>query len=123
VPGDDDELGARGELRVVDDPHPGRGDVGDQRPRADDERHAALRALRELVLQRRTDREHLVERGPEAEPPQLADEVLGRVPGVVGHEDHALARRAQRRDRLGGALRGRVADPDTAIEVEQHVVV
>ena len=88
----------------------------------DHERRAAV-AARELELQRRADRHDLVQRGLEAEPPQLAHEVLGCVTDVVGEEQHRRARLAQRRDRLHGALARLVADPQAAVEVEQHVVV
>ena len=45
------------------------------------------------------------------------------VAGVVGHERDRAARRAERLDRLDGARRGLVADPDAAVEVEQEEVV
>ena len=65
----------------------------------------------------------LLERGLEAQPPQLAHELLGRVARVVGEEDDPLARLAQGGERLRGALGGLLADPQAAVEVEQEVVV
>ena len=61
--------------------------------------------------------------GLEAEPPELAHELLGRVPDVVGEERDALAGLAQRGDGLAARARRLVADPQAAVEVEQDVVV
>ena len=94
----------------------------DQRARADHERGAAA-ALRQRVLDRCARRQHLVGGGLEAEPPQLAHELLGGVTDVVGKERHRRARGAQRRDRLGRALDGFVAHPQAPVEVEQHLLV
>ena len=101
---------------------PGLGDVVDERLRADDVRGAAV-ALAEQVLDRRADGHDLAQRGLEAEPPQLADELLGCVADVVGEEGDRLAGVAQRRDGLRRALERLVADPEAAVEVEQDLVV
>ena len=88
VRADDHDVGAGGERRAVEDPQPGFGDVVDQRLRADHVRRAAP-AAGEQELERGADRHDLGERGLEAEPPQLAHEVLGGVTDVVGEEQHA----------------------------------
>ena len=77
VVGDHDDVGAGRELGVVDDPQPRLGDVVDDRLRADHVRGAAARAVREHELERGAGRHHLVERGLEAQPPQLAHDLLG----------------------------------------------
>ena len=120
---DDDDIGAARELRVVDDPQPGVGDVVDERLGADHERGAAAGALGEDELERRAGGDHLVERGLEAEAPELAHELLGGVTGVVGEEGDALAGLAQRVDGLRRAIGRLVADPQAAVEVEEDVVV
>ena len=119
---DDDEVGAGREARVVDDPQAGVGDVVDERLRADDVGGPAV-ALGELELQRGADAQHLVDRGLEAELPELADEPLGRVAHVVGQKDEPLARLTQRGDGVDRAGDRGIADPDAAVEVEQQVVV
>ena len=68
---DDDDVGAAGERRAVDDPQAGRLDVAVQRGRADDERRAAGEALGEDELQRAADRDDLLQRGLEAQAPEL----------------------------------------------------
>ena len=94
----------------------------DQRLRADHERRPAL-APRELELERGAGGDHLGQRGVEAEPPQLAHELLRCVADVVGEEQHRGARVAQRGDRVDGAVARLVADPHAPVEVEQYVVV
>ena len=79
--------------------------------------------LREDELQRAADRHDLLARGLEAEAPQLADVLVVAVAAVVRDERDALVRLAERRDRLLRAGRRLVADPDAAVEVEEHVVV
>ena len=96
----------------------------DQRARADHERRAAvLLAPGERELQRGPGGDDLGERGLEAEPPQLAHELLGRVVGVVGQEDDPLVRLAQGGQRRRRAVRGLVADPQTPVEIDQEMVV
>ena len=79
VAADDDDVRARRELRVVDDPQAGVGHVVDERLRADHERRAAAAAaaLGEHVLDGRADGDDLVDRRADAEAPQLAHELLG----------------------------------------------
>ena len=90
VAADDDDVGAGGEARAVDDPQAGVGDVVDQRLRADDVRRAAAVALGEQVLQGGADAQRPRRPSLEAEPPQLAHEPLGRVAHVVGEEQDRL---------------------------------
>src|SRR5205823_2616641 len=71
----------------------------------------------------RADRDDLLHRGLEAEPPQLAHIVLERVARVVGEERDPLARLTQRRDCRGRVLDDLLADPQAAVEVEQDGVV
>ena len=80
-------------------------------------------ALREHELERRAAGHDLVDARLEAEPPELAHELLRRVADVVGEERDPLAGLAQRGDRLGRAVDAPLADPEAAVEVEQHVVV
>ncbi len=120
---DDDDVGAAGEAGVVDDAHAGVRDVVDERLRADHVGRAAAVALREPELQRAADAQDLVERGLEAEPPELAHEPLGGLADVVGKEQHGLAGLAERRDGVDGAFKGVVADPYAAVEVEQKMVI
>ena len=101
---------------------PGLGDVVDERLRADHVRGAAA-AAGEQVLDGRADGHDLAQRRLEAEPPQLAHELLGCVADVVGEEGDRLAGLAQRRDGLRRALERLVADPQAAVEVEQDLVV
>src|SRR5918994_1906597 len=123
VRGDHHEVGARGELRVVDDPQAGSRHVLHERGRADDEGRAAVAARGQGELERRAAGDDLVHRGLEPEAPEPAHEVLRRVAGVVGEEGDALAGLAQRGDRSRRLGDGRVAHPEAAVEVEQHVVV
>ncbi len=125
VRADDHDLRARGERRVVHDPQPRLLHVAVQRRRADDDGRGAVVAvaLGEVELHRAADRHDLLDRGLEAEAPELADLLLGAVAPVVGDERDALARHAQRGQRLGRALGRLVADPEAAVEVEQEMVV
>ena len=75
------------------------------------------------VLHRAADRDHVAQRGADADLPELRDEVLAGLVGVVGGEGEALARRAQLLERLDDARRGLAADPDAAVEVEDELVV
>ena len=80
-------------------------------------------ALREPELQRGAHAQDLVERGLEAELPELAHEPLGWAAHVVGEKEDRLARFAQGGDGVDRAGERVFADPDAAVEVEQHVVV
>ena len=91
--------------------------------RPDDEGRAAVEALGEDELQRAADRDDLLERGLEAQAPELSHVLLGGELRVVRDERDALAGGAQGRDGVDGAGRRRVAEPDAAVEVEQDVVV
>ena len=102
---------------------PAVGDVVDERLRADHERRAAAARSASRNWSAAPTVTTSLERRLEPEPPELADELLRRVADVVGEEGDPLARLAQRRDRLGRAVERLVADPEAAVEVEQHVVV
>jgi hypothetical protein len=94
-----------------------------QRRRADDERRAAGEALGEDELHGAADRHDLLQRGLEAQAPELSHVFLGRQLRVVGDEGDALAGGAQGGDRIDRARRRLLAEPDAAVEVEQDVVV
>ena len=83
----------------------------------------AVEALGEQELQRAAGRDDLLERGLEAQAPELAHVLLGRSCGVVRDERDVLARRAQGRDRRDRASVGSSPTPDAAVEIEQDVVV
>src|ERR1700710_736482 len=73
--------------------------------------------------ERPADRDDLLERGLEAQPPELLHVLLGRELRVVGDEGDALAGAAQGRDGVDRARRRHLAEPDAAVEVEQDVVI
>ena len=105
VAADDDHVGAGGELRAVDDPHPGVGDVVDQRARADDERRAAARARPAGTARAApaVTTSSSAARNPSR--PQLAHELLGAWRASLVRKSDVLARLAQRGDGLRRARR------------------
>ena len=63
------------------------------------------------------------QRRADADLPEPRHVVLGRAARVVGREGDALARVAQRLERLDRARGGLVADPHAAVEIEDELVV
>jgi hypothetical protein len=122
VRGRDDDVGRHGEIAAVEDRQAGVGDVAVDRGGADDDGRAPARAGAD-ELHGAADGDDLLPGGLEAEPPELADEVLLAVAAVVRHEGQSLAGGPQLRDGGHGPRRRLVADPDAAVEVEEHVVV
>ena len=124
VVGDHDDVGARRELRVVDDPQAGGRRRGRPAPasrsRTPRRRRSARRARTAAAAPAVTTS------ASEAWKPRrhsLRTNSSGRAAGVVGHEHDPLAGLAQRRERLGRAVGGLVADPQTPVEIDQEMVV
>ena len=123
MPADDHDLGARGQVGAVQHAQARVGHVLPQRVRADHERGAARARLGEQVLHGAADGHDVAHRGADADLPQPGHVVLGRAARVVRRVGHLLAGVAQRLDRLHGARRGLVADPDAAVQIQDELVV
>ena len=122
VPADDHDVRARGELGVVDDPQPGVGDVVDQRRGADDERRAALRRPASTYCsaapQVTTSSTHAWKPSRHS----LRTNSSGACAASLVRKAIRFPAPAGRRPRRPRRRRA-VADPQAAVEVEQHVVV
>ena len=119
----DDHIGGLRVRGVVHDVVTGVGDVAEDRWTTDHEDAGARLTLRQHVLDRRADTDDLLDRRRAADRPQLLDVLLRGVPAVVGYERQPPAARTDRGDGLGRAGRGDAADPDGAVQVEDHLVV
>ena len=120
VAADHDDLGAIGQVGVVEDPQAGVGHVAVHGLRADHERRR-VPGLGQHVLQRAARGDDLLARGLEAEAPQLAHEVVLAVARVVGHEGQPATRpRAAALTASTAPGGGLVAHPDAAVEVQQE---